>query len=81
MTILNTVCTLAICATVLPGVSPSIHSTKGVAIQIQVNRKVPMMLNIRWIIVERLALTFVPIEAKTAVMQVPMFCPNNTYTA
>ena len=41
----------------------------------------PMILNIRWMIVVLLALTFIPIEARTAVMQVPMFCPNSTYTA
>ncbi len=39
---------------------------------------VPMTLNIRWMIVVRLALRLVPIEASTAVMQVPMFWPNST---
>ena len=28
-----------------------------------------------------LASRLVPIEARTAVIQVPIFCPNNTYTA
>ena len=28
-----------------------------------------------------MALRLVPTEASTAVMQVPMFCPNSTYTA
>ena len=41
---------------------------------------VPMMLNIRWMMVVRLALRVVPMEASTAVMQVPMFCPNRTNT-
>ena len=40
-----------------------------------------MMLNIRWIMVVRLALRLVPIEARTAVMQVPIFWPKSTYTA
>ena len=42
---------------------------------------VPMMLNIRWMMVVRLAAGFVPMEARTAVIQVPMFCPNRMYTA
>ena len=40
-----------------------------------------MILNIRWMIVVRLAFTFVPMDASTAVIQVPMFCPKRTYTA
>ena len=66
---------MAICATGLP-VSVSIKDTKGVAMQMQVKISVPMMLNSRWITVVRFALTFVPMEARTAVMQVPIFCPN-----
>ena len=31
--------------------------------------------------VARLALRLVPMEASTAVMHVPMFCPKSTYTA
>ena len=46
-----------------------------------VNRIDPKILNIRWITVVRFALTFIPIDAKTAVIQVPMFCPNKMYTA
>ena len=46
-----------------------------------VKSTVPNRLNIRWITVVRLALRLVPMEASTAVMQVPMFWPNRTYTA
>ena len=42
---------------------------------------VPITLNIRWMMVARLALRLVPMEASTAVMHVPMFCPKSTYTA
>ena len=49
--------------------------------QMTVNRTVPNTLNIRWMMVVRLALRLVPMEAKTAVIQVPMFCPKRTYTA
>lgn len=42
---------------------------------------VPIMLNIRWMMVARLALRLVPMEASTAVMQVPIFWPNSTNTA
>ena len=61
--------------------SASIQETNGVVIQMTVNRIEPKILNIRWITVVRFALTFIPIDAKTAVIQVPMFCPNKMYTA
>ena len=81
VTMLNTVCALAICATGLSGVSDSIISTYGVTIQTIVNMAVPITLNNIWMIVVLFALTFVPIEARTAVIHVPMFCPKSTYTA
>ena len=40
-----------------------------------------MILNIRWMIVVLFAFTFIPMDARTAVIQVPIFCPNSTYTA
>lgn len=46
-----------------------------------VKSTVPMMLNIRWMMVVRLALRLVPMAASTAVIQVPIFWPNSTYTA
>ena len=42
---------------------------------------VPMILNERWMIVVRFAFRPVPMDANTAVIQVPIFCPNSTYTA
>ena len=59
----------------------SIQETKGVVRQITVNKMDPKILNIRWMTVVLLALTFVPMEASTAVKHVPIFCPNSTYTA
>lgn len=81
VTTLNRVCILAICAEGLPGVQPSTKEVRGKNMHAKVKRMVPMMLNIRWIMVVRLALRLVPIEARTAVMQVPMFWPKSTYTA
>ena len=81
MTILNVVCTLAICATGLSGVSAAIQSVNGVIRQITENKTVPIMLNIKWITVVLFAFTFVPIDASTAVIQVPIFCPNKINTA
>ena len=49
--------------------------------QMTVKIMVPMMLNIKWIIVARFAFLLVPIDAKTAVIQVPIFWPNKTNTA
>ena len=40
-----------------------------------------MILKLKWMAVACLASRLVPIEARTAVIQVPIFCPNNTYTA
>ena len=81
VTILKIVCAFAIWDTGSPGVRDSIKPTYGVTIQITVKIAVPMILNIRWMIVVRLAFTFVPMDASTAVIQVPMFCPKRTYTA
>lgn len=73
---------LAICAAGLSGVMDCINPVNGVAMQMTVNRTVPNTLNIRWMMVVRLALRLVPMEAKTAVIQVPMFCPKmNVYRA
>ena len=44
---LNSVCTLAICAAGLSGVNEAIHCVKGDTRQIRVNTVVPMTLNIR----------------------------------
>ena len=50
--------------------------------QMTVKIIVPMMLNIKWIIVARFAVfLLVPIDAKTAVIQVPILWPNKTNTA
>ena len=59
---------------------PSITLAMGKRINRVVKIRVPMMLNIRWMMVARLALRVVPMEARTAVMQVPMFWPNRTNT-
>ena len=72
---------LAIWAAGASGVKEATRSAKGNRMQRIVKSTVPMMLNIRWMIVARLALRLVPMEAKTAVIQVPMFCPKRTYTA
>ena len=47
VTILNRVCTLAICAAGLLGVNAAIHAVNGVMMQTAVNRAVPMILNIK----------------------------------
>ena len=73
VTTLNRVCMLAIWAAGLVGVRDCMNVVRGVNIQIKVKRMVPKTLNIRWIMVVRLALRLVPIEASTAVIQVPMF--------
>ena len=59
----------------------STSSTSGSVMQTTVKITVPITLNIRWMIVVRFAFRLVPMDARTAVMQVPMFCPNSTYTA
>ena len=78
---LKIVCTFAICAAGLSGTKLIIQLVNGVTRQITVNTMVPMILNIRWMMVVRLALILVPMDASTAVMQVPIFCPNSTKTA
>ena len=75
---LNTVCTLAICAATFPGDKDSIKDAKGVIKLIITKIVVPIILKSKWINVARLALRFVPIEAKTEVIHVPIFCPNKT---
>ena len=60
---------------------PSIMETNGVVRLMMVKIMVPMILNIRWMMVVRLALGRVPMDASTAVIQVPMFCPNRMNTA
>ena len=74
---LNKVCILAIWAEGL-SVKDIIQLVRGVVMHSMVNTQVPMMLNIRWMMVVRLALRLVPMAASTAVMQVPMFWPNST---
>ena len=81
VTTLNRVCMLAIWAAGLEGVSSCIHWVSGVRMQIVVKITVPIILNIRWITVVRLALRLVPTDASTAVIQVPIFWPNRTNTA
>ena len=51
----------------------SIKGTNGVTMQITVKRMVPIMLKDRWMMVVRLALRLVPIAARSAVIQVPIF--------
>ena len=46
--------------------------------QTTVKMLVPIRLKSRWMTVARFALRPVPIEASTAVMQVPMFWPKRT---
>lgn len=60
VTILNSVCTLAICAAGLSGVKAATQLVKGIMIQTMVNTVVPMMLNIRWMRVVRFASLFAP---------------------
>ena len=45
------------------------------------NSVVPITLNIRWMTVVLLAFLLVPTLARSAVIQVPMFCPKSTNTA
>ena len=71
----------AICAATLSGVNASTTSVRGVRIQTIVKIVVPIRLNIRWMMVVRFAFLLVPIAARIAVIQVPIFCPNSTYTA
>ena len=71
---------MAICAAGLE-VTLSIKDTNGVTIHNMVKITVPITLNIRCINVVRFAFRLVPMDAKTAVIHVPIFCPNNTYTA
>lgn len=72
------VCMLAIWAAGLPGVSASINCVSGNVMQTTVKMPVPIRLKSRWMTVVRFALRPVPIEASTAVMQVPMFWPKRT---
>ncbi len=78
---LNTVCTFAIWAGIFPGVNDCINWANGKIKLIVTKIIVPIILNDKWIIVVLLAFLPVPILAKTAVIQVPIFCPNNTYIA
>ena len=75
---LNIVCTLAIWAATLFGVILSTKWAKGNNILILTNITVPIILKVKWIIVVLLAFLLVPIEAKTEVIQVPIFWPNKT---
>lgn len=75
---LKRVCILAIWAAGLPGVSASINCVSGNVMQTTVKMLVPIRLKSRWMTVVRFALRPVPIEASTAVMQVPMFWPKRT---
>ena len=72
---------LAICAAGFAGVNPPTQDVSGISIQSMVKTAVPMILNERWMIVVRFAFRPVPMDANTAVIQVPIFCPNSTYTA
>ena len=71
---------LAIWAAGASGVKEATRSAKGNRMQRMVKSTVPMMLNIRWMIVARLALRLVPMEARTAVIQVPIFWPKRMNT-
>ena len=71
---------MAIWADELSGVNDSTQSVKGKSIHIVTNTIVPIILNIKWITVVLLAFLFVPIDASTAVIHVPIFWPNRTYT-
>ena len=76
--ILNIVCTLAIWAATLFGVILSIKWANGNNKLIVTKITVPIILKDKWIIVVLLAFLLVPIEARTEVIQVPIFWPNNT---
>ena len=76
--ILNIVCTLAIWAATLFGVILSIKWANGNNKLIVTKITVPIILKDKWIIVVLLAFFDVPIEAKTEVIHVPIFCPNKT---
>ena len=73
VTTLNSVCILAICAAGLSGVKFCTTVVSGVRIQTMVKIIVPMILKVKWIMVVRLAFLLVPMDARTAVMQVPIF--------
>ena len=73
VTRLKVVWTLAICAIGLPGAMRIIKSVNGVTRLITTKMAVPMMLNSRWMAVARFAFLVVPMEARTAVMQVPIY--------
>ena len=72
---------MAIWAATLVGVQLSTRAVSGVRIQTVVKITVPIKLNVRWMIVVRFAFLLVPIDASTAVIQVPIFCPKRTNTA
>ena len=78
MTILNTVWTLAIWAATFVGVKDCIKYAKSVVIHISTKIAVPIILKDKCITVVRFAFLLVPIDASTAVIQVPIFWPNNT---
>ena len=71
--ILKMVCTFAICAAGFAGLVVIIQSTNGVTIHSTTKIAVPTTLNIRWMAVVRFAFLLVPTEARTAVIQVPIF--------
>ena len=81
VTILKRVCIFAICAAGFSGVSEETFRVSGVDIQRTVNTAVPIILNIRCIMVVLFAFRLVPIEARIAVIHVPIFCPNRTNDA
>ena len=70
---LNRVCMLAIWLGIFSGEKDATNAGSGNSMHTMVKMMVPVMLNIRWIRVVRLALRLVPMLASTAVMQVPMF--------
>ena len=70
---MNRVCMLAVWRGIFCGESDAASAGSGNGTHTMVKIMVPMMLNIRWIRVVRLAFRLVPMLASTAVIQVPMF--------
>ena len=75
-TMLNIVCTLAICLATLPGSSDTTNLTTIPFNKIK-NMIVPNILNIKCIIAALLAFLFAAILDINDVTQVPIFCPYN----
>ena len=73
---LKMMCAMAICRRRLSPARALIHSANGRVSAMTIKSSDPIILNSRWTTAARCAVLLVPMEASSAVMQVPMFCPN-----